>query len=176
MMGQQAVRDGWRGLLGWAAGAWILFTTLQAQAEHFAITLKVESAQGKAEAFADEEPPVGGLNPRPVFHTLAGQRLTWQFFLTNVKPHAPFRRLKVHYALIEQDNSRTGQTTAALSSKNPEPPVFEGEFLLDLKYHGRVGIRQQFQIDHPGLYLLRVESENSGSDHEHFSAINIQVD
>jgi hypothetical protein len=170
----QIVKDGWRRTL--LAYSLILFTTLPARAEHFDITLRVQSAEGKAEAFSDEEPPAGGVNPRPVFHTLVGQPLTWQFFLTNVKPHSPFKHLKLHYALTLVDDSRVGQTTVVPSPKKLEPPVFDGDFILDLKHHGRVGIRQQFQIDRPGLYLLRVESVDSGSDHEHFSAINIQVD
>ena len=41
---------------------------------------------------------------------------------------------------------------------------------------GQVGVRQQFRIEKPGVYLVRVESENSASDHEHFSAIDILVE
>jgi hypothetical protein len=32
-----------------------------------------------------------------------------------------------------------------------------------------------FRIKEPGVYLLRVETLNTDSDHEHFAAIDVQV-
>jgi hypothetical protein len=38
-----------------------------------------------------------------------------------------------------------------------------------------VGTRQHFTIRQPGNYLLRVESQRTQRDHEHFAAIDIQI-
>ena len=41
---------------------------------------------------------------------------------------------------------------------------------------GKVGLRQRISIDKPGTYLVRVESENTDTDHEHFSAIDLVIE
>jgi len=54
--------------------------------------------------------------------------------------------------------------------------VTQGRFTLNYKPKCRVGARQSFIIKEPGSYLLRVQTENTDSDHEHFSAIDILVE
>jgi hypothetical protein len=54
--------------------------------------------------------------------------------------------------------------------------VTQGNFQLDFKPNCRVGARVQFQLAEKGIYLLRVETQNTDSDHEHFSAIDIQAE
>jgi hypothetical protein len=39
-----------------------------------------------------------------------------------------------------------------------------------------VGLRQRLKIEKAGVYLVRVESENSASDHEHFAALDLVVE
>jgi hypothetical protein len=38
-----------------------------------------------------------------------------------------------------------------------------------------VGARLNVRIDEPGIYLVRVDTQNTQSDHEHFSAIDLEV-
>jgi hypothetical protein len=54
--------------------------------------------------------------------------------------------------------------------------VTEGRFKSNFKPKCRVGARVAFTIKEPGIYLLRVDTSNTNSDHEHFSAIDVQVE
>jgi hypothetical protein len=36
--------------------------------------------------------------------------------------------------------------------------------------------RNTLKIDRPGAYLIRVESRQTGSDHEHFAAVDLIVE
>jgi hypothetical protein len=57
-----------------------------------------------------------------------------------------------------------------------EGVVTQGRFTLNYKPKCRVGARESFTIKEPGAYLLRVQTENTDSDHEHFAAIDILVE
>jgi hypothetical protein len=58
-----------------------------------------------------------------------------------------------------------------------EGAILQGKFTMDFKPQtGKLGLRQRIAIDKPGAYLVRVESENSDTDHEHFSAIDLVVE
>ena len=153
-----------------AAGIGLFLASASARAEHFAITLTVEGNADKQEAYADDDPPPEGLHPRPVFHARAGEPLTWQFFMTNVNPHDELKEVTVRYFLAAE--ARTGQKEVPTPGKDA---VVQGDFLLNFKLKGRVGLKQHFHIDRPGAYLLRVESLNSHADHEHFSAIDLEI-
>jgi len=54
--------------------------------------------------------------------------------------------------------------------------VTKGQFQLNFKPMTRVGARVAFTIPEPGIYMLRVDTINTASDHEHFSAIDLQVE
>jgi hypothetical protein len=142
-----------------------------ARAEHFDIKLLAAGPDGVTQqAFADQSPPEGGLNPRPVLKVHAGDRITVQFIMTNVYPHGTAGHAGVHYFVVKERD--LGQ--------KPVPPitqdvVLEGTFTFDLKPQARVGARQQLVIRQPGNYLLRVESQRTQRDHEHFSAIDLQI-
>ncbi len=147
--------------LMWAGSAW---------AEHFDITLTVEGADEKQEAYSDESPPVEGLHTRPVFHGKVSEAFTLQFFMTYVNPHDVLKQGAVHYFLAPI--GKVGQKELPSLAQDV---VAEGRLVLDFKTKGRAGLKQQFRISRPGVYLLRVESEGSKSDHEHFSAIELDI-
>jgi hypothetical protein len=44
-----------------------------------------------------------------------------------------------------------------------------------MKPGGKAGQRSTVKIDTPGVYLIRIETRNTHSDHEHFSAIDLVV-
>ena len=140
-------------------------------AEHFDITLIAAGADGvMKQAYADQSPPEGGLNPRPVLKARVGDQITVQFIMTNVYPHGAAGNAGVHYFVVRE--RELGQ--------KPVPPlvqgvVVEGTFTLDLKPQARIGSRQRLVIAQPGNYLLRVESQRTQRDHEHFSAIDLQI-
>ncbi len=148
-----------------------------AHAEHAKIELKVihvspqtGGEEDLATAAMDTDPPEGGRNPRPVAKVKAGEPLILQFFFTNTYPHGVKKNVGVRYYVVRED--KLGQ--------KPVPPlkktVVDGQFKMSFKPGCRIGSRVAFHIDEPGAYLLRVESVNTDSDHEHFSAIDIQVE
>jgi hypothetical protein len=162
-----------RRLKGFPAYAVLMFMFVvpgRVGAEHFDFTLTLESASEKVEADSDDDPPAGGFNPRPIVHGRVGETLHSQFLMTNGKPHDPFLQLKVRYYLVPEIKAGQKEPSGAMKDS-----TVEGEFVVDLKYKGRVGVRQQFRVDKPGVYLLRVETDNSHSDPEHFSAVDLEV-
>ncbi len=149
-----------------------------ALAEHANIKLRImrvdaetAKARDEADAVADEEPPAGGINPRPMFKARANEPLLMQFILTNVYPHGELKDVTVRYFLVRED--RAGQKSLPDLTKGT---VTQGHFKLTLKPKARVGARVAFTIREPGVYLLRVDTLNTKSDHEHFSAIDVLVE
>jgi hypothetical protein len=155
----------------------LLLAVTVSWAEHANIDLRLlrpdpETGLSKEEATAraDQEPPKGGVNPRPVFVAKAGEPLVLQFFLTNTYPHGDIKDVTVRYYVVREE--KVGQKDLPPLAE----PVVEGQFTMNFKPKCRVGSRVAFTIKKPGTYLLRVDTLNTDSDHEHFSAIDVQVE
>jgi hypothetical protein len=147
-------------------------------AEHATIDLQVfpvnaEGAQTSkgAKAGADQEPPVGGHNARPLFKVKARQPLVLQFVLINKYPHGIRKDVTVRYFVVREQ--KPGQKALPTLTKGI---VTQGQFTMNFKPKCRVGARVTFQIKKPGTYLVRVDTLNTASDHEHFSAIDLKVE
>lgn len=151
-------------------------------AEHAKIDLHVSGEGMEVTADADQEPPPGGRNDPPVLNVKVNAPLTLQFILTNKYPHHALDHVTVRYYVVRV--AKLGRKPAPPlrraedSSKEPHPllekdVVTRGQFTLNLKPDGRVGTRLKFQIAAPGIYSARVETLNTQSDHEHFSAIDL---
>jgi hypothetical protein len=147
-------------------------------AEHARIQLtiaqldaKTGEARAKATAAADTDPPAGGLNPRPLIKVKVNEPLVLQFVLTNTYPHMVREGVTVRYFLVREE--KAGQKTVPYVGKEGVP---QGRFKMNFKPRCRVGARVRFTIKERGLYLLRVETLNTQSDHEHFSAIDVQAE
>ncbi len=148
------------------------------RAEHARIDLSIsqrEASSGTmkelATAHADVEPPPGGQNPRPLAKVKAGEPLVLQFFFTNTFPHHTLKDARVRYFVARVEKINQKQVPDLTKGV-----VTQGSFELHFKPQGRVGARIEFKIDAPGIYLLRVHSENTDSDHEHFYAIDLQAE
>jgi hypothetical protein len=151
---------------------------LAARAEHAAIDLRLirtDAATGQevdeTTAHADQEPPAGGVNPRPLAKVKVGEPLVLQWILTNNYPHGENKDVVVHYYVVREEKPGVKQ----LPNLTPGT-VTEGRFTMNFKPKCRVGARVAFTIKEPGVYLLRVDTANTNSDHEHFSAIDVQVE
>ncbi len=163
----------------WPAACVVLVALpLSARAEHARIDLQLihidpmTGADGDAVAAnADTEPPTGGFNERPVAKVQVGEPLVLQFVLTNKYPHGVLKDVTVRYYLVRED--KLGQKNLPDLSKGT---VTEGKFTMNFKPDCRVGAHVAFKVTEPGLYLLRVETLNTDSDHEHFSAIDVQAE
>lgn len=153
------------------------------RAEHARIDLRVSRHGKEVTATADQEPPTGGRNEPPVLTVRVDEPLIFQFFLTNTYPHKVMEHVQVRYYV-----ARVGQIGRKPSSfrnwtgpdADSQPPweqgvVTEGRFTMDFKPDCRVGTRLLFKISEPGFYSARVETLNTQSDHEHFSAIDVIV-
>jgi hypothetical protein len=149
-----------------------------AHAEHADITLRLMrldpdtgATRDEASAFSDQEPPPGGVKARPLLSVKAKDPLVLQFFLVNTYPHGVHKNVTVRYFVARVD--KVGQKTVPdLGTK----AVARGQFQMNFKPKCKVGARLAFTAPEPGIYVLRVDTLNTASDHEHFSAIDIKVE
>jgi hypothetical protein len=100
----------------------------------------------------------------------ASNTITVQFIMTNVYPHGTAKGAGVHYYVVREKD--IGQKALPPLAS----PIAEGTFTFDLKPKARIGVREHFVIRDKGNYLLRVESLRTQRDHEHFSAIDLQIE
>ncbi|WP_435008473.1 hypothetical protein P12x_005681 [Tundrisphaera lichenicola] len=163
-----------RPLLGLALACSILASTSSpTRAEHAKINLDVNASGEQVTAFVDQTPPEYGKNPRPVIKARAGEPIKIQFLLTNVYPNKTLENVVVHFYVARQE--KAGQKpTPDLGDEGVV--VLESAFDMDFKPGGKAGARHSLKIDQPGAYLVRVESIQTGSDHEHFAAVDLVVE
>ena len=149
----------------------VLTTTTSAFAEHAKINLDVIGPKGQQTAFVDQTPPAYGKNPRPVLKVKAGDPIKVNWMLTNVYPHKTLENVVVHFFVVKVD--KVGSKT---------PPDLNGEvvmqsaFEMDFKPGAKAGLKNSLKITEPGVYLVRVETRQTNSDHEHFSAIDLVIE
>lgn len=142
-----------------------------ARGEHAKMTLDVAASGDQKTAFVDQTPLASGKNPRPVMKVRAGEPVKVQFMLTNVYPHKTLENVVVHFFIARQE--KIGQKD--LPDLNGDV-VLESAFEMDLKPGAKVGSRNTVRISDPGAYLIRVETRQTNSDHEHFSAVDLVVE
>jgi hypothetical protein len=141
-----------------------------ARGEHAKITLDVSTSTAKQTAHVDQTPPDSGKNPRPVLKVNAGESIKVQYMLTNVYPHKTLENMVVHFYIARQE--RIGQKELPVID---DDVVLETAFDIDMKPGAKAGQRNILRIDKPGVYLIRVETKQTKSDHEHFAAIDLVV-
>jgi hypothetical protein len=144
---------------------------LEARAEHAKINLDVEGPREQKSAYVDQTPPDWGKNPRPVVRARVNEPIRVHWTFTNVYPHKTLQNVVIHFYVARE--SKAGQ------KETPDlrgDVVQESAFEMDFKPGAKAGQRNTFKIDAPGAYLVRVESRQTGSDHEHFAAIDLVVE
>jgi hypothetical protein len=151
----------------------LLALTSVARAEHAKITLDVSGKTTHETAFVDQTPPDSGKNPRPVVKAKAGEPIKIQYVLTNVYPHKTLENVVVHFFVARQAKVAQKDLPNLGDEKNV---VLESAFEMDFKPGAKAGARTSFKIDAPGVYLVRVETKQTQSDHEHFAAIDLVVE
>lgn len=144
-----------------------------ARAEHAKINLEIAAATGQAAAYVDQTPPESGKRPRPVLKIKAGETIRINWIFTNVYPHKTLQNVVVHFFIARQ--AKPGQKELPDLSVEGNV-VLESAFDMDFKPGTKAGQRQSLRIDQPGVYLVRVESQQTQSDHEHFAAIDLVVE
>jgi hypothetical protein len=146
--------------------------------EHADIVLKVFRldpdtglTRDESIAYSDQEPPGGGVKARPLFKVKAKDSLVLQFILINTYPHGVNKDVTVRYCVVRREKVKQTDVPDFRGGM-----VTKGQFQLNFKPKTRVGARVAFTVPEPGIYLLRVDTLNTSSDHEHFSAIDLQVE
>jgi hypothetical protein len=160
-----------RPLLIPAALAVIMSVGVSARAEHAKIHLEVSAPGVQEVAFVDQTPPEYGKNPRPILKVKAGDPIKVMWTLENIYPHKTLENVVVHFFVARQD--KVGQKPLP---KLDDDVVHESAFDMDFKPGTKAGARMTLRLDTPGTYLMRVESKETQSDHEHFAAIDIVVE
>jgi hypothetical protein len=157
-----------------AAVVWLamLFACAQARAEHAKITLDVKTTADQKTAYVDQTPPPSGKNPRPVVTGKAGEPVKVECLLTNVYPHKTLENVVIHFYVARIDS--VGQKE--LPDLEGDRLVLETAFDMDLKPGGHAGARTSVSIPKAGVYLVRIESRQTQSDHEHFAAIDLVIE
>ncbi len=143
----------------------LLVFARSARAEHAKITLEASGRGEKQTAYVDQTPP------RPVLTVKAGEPLKIQYTLTNVYPHKTLENVVVHFFVVRQ--TKVGQKDLP---EVDDEVVLETAFDIDLKPGAKAGQRNTLRIEKAGVYLIRVETRQTNSDHEHFSAIDLVVE
>src|SRR4051794_21257725 len=141
-----------------------------ARAEHAKVQLEVSGRRDQATAYVDQTPPEWGKNPRPVLKVRPNEPVKIQYVLTNVYPHKTLENVVVHFFVVREE--KAGQKE--IPDLKGEV-VIESAFDMDFKPGGKAGQRMTLRIAQPGAYLIRVETRNTQSDHEHFAAIDLIV-
>jgi hypothetical protein len=143
------------------------------RAEHAKVTLDVTSSGEQVTAFVDQTPPEHGKNPRPVLKVKAGKPIKIQWMFTNVYPHKTLENVVVHFYIAKE--AKAGQEATPDLSVEANV-VFESAIEMDFKPGAKAGARNTLKIDKPGTYLVRIESRQTNSDHEHFAAVDLVVE
>jgi hypothetical protein len=141
--------------------------------EHAKITLDVTAKGETTTAYVDQTPPEHGKNPRPVVKVKAGEPIKIQYMLTNVYPHKTLENVVVHFYAAREEKVGQKPTPDLGVEANV---VMESAFEMDFKPGAKAGARNTLKIDKPGVYLIRVESKQTQTDHEHFAAIDLVVE
>jgi len=151
----------------------ILALTSFARGEHAKINLDVTAKGTQETAFVDQTPPESGKNPRPVVKVKMREPVKVQYMLTNIYPHKTLENVVVHFYVARQGKVAQKELPNLGDEQNV---VLETAFEMDFKPGAKAGARTSFKIDTPGVYLIRVETRQTQSDHEHFAAIDLVVE
>ncbi len=140
-------------------------------AEHAKINLEVSTSHDQIAAFVDQTPPDYGKNPRPLLKAKVGEPIRINWLLTNVYPHKTLENVVVHFFIAREEKPRQKELPDLSGDV-----VLESAFDMDFKPGTKAGQRHTIRIDKPGVYLIRLETKQTQSDHEHFSAIDLVVE
>lgn len=148
-----------------------LFHGSRVMAEHAKVNLDVVTPKDQKTAHVDQTPPNSGKNPRPVIKAKVNDPIKIQWVFSNVYPHKTLENVVVHFFVARQE--KVGQKEAPDLRGDV---VVESAFEMDFKPGAKAGQRSTLKIDTPGVYLIRVESRQTQSDHEHFAAIDLVIE
>jgi hypothetical protein len=113
------------------------------------------------------------VNPRPVVKAKVGDRVQIDWLMRSEYPHGVLKDAGIHFFVVRE--GAVGQKAVPdLKTGKWLESHWTMDFLPDHAARGSV----QLTARTPGIYLVRVESENTEPEagHEHFSAVDLQVE
>jgi hypothetical protein len=121
----------------------------------------------------DTSPPPQGYNPRPVIEVQTGDPVVVDWHLINQYPHGGIPHVGVHFFIVKEQS--VGQQT--VPSLTGSGVVVDDRFMMDFAKHAEAKGTVKFHAGAPGVYLIRLQSENTSQQfgHEHFGAIDLKV-
>ena len=148
------------------------FMASAVQAEHAKINLEVATrARQRRGVRRSDSARNRARTPGPSSRPRSTSRSASSTLLTNVYPHKTLENVVVHF--LSPARKRSGRKSFPDLKGDV---VIETAFDMDFKPGGKAGQRSTVKIDAPGVYLIRLETRNTQSDHEHFAAIDLVVD
>jgi hypothetical protein len=142
-----------------------------ADASHLAVQLTVEGQPRPTRAETDTMPPPSGKKPRPLLRIRRDQPVRLRWSVRNTDRRKKLEKILIHLFLVREETA--GQKEV------PDPmkgAIWETALATALdpgrETHGYFTV----PINEPGVYLLRIESGFTEQDHEHFAAIDLQVE
>jgi hypothetical protein len=123
-----------------------------------------------ARASTDTVPPAGGTKARPLLRVPLHETVRLRWSVKNASPGKKLARLLVHLFVVRE--SKAGQKEV------PDPAqgsVWESALATALEPGKQTRGVVEIPIDEAGIYLARVESQFTEQDHEHFAALDLQV-
>jgi hypothetical protein len=156
--------------------AWLVLSGIPvgaARAEHAKISLDVTTSRGQVTAHVDQTPPATGKNPRPVIKARVNERVRVQWMFTNVYPHKTLENVVLHFYVAREE--KAGQKSLPDLSDDEAADV-ETAIEMTFKPGSKAGQKSTIRLGRPGVYLVRIESRETQSDHEHFAAVDLVVE
>ena len=151
----------------------MIFTQRKAGAEHFGVLVTVAGDGNAVSATMDTSPPPQGYNPRPVIEVQSGDPVVVKWHLINQYPHGGIPHVGVHFFVVRE--KEVGQQT--VPSLTGQGVVIDDSFMMDFAKHAEAKGTVKFHAGAPGVYLVRLQSENTSQEfgHEHFGAVDLKV-
>jgi hypothetical protein len=153
--------------------AWAVPQPAPLLAGHFTIDLKVEAAGASRTVHAQTAILGGKPQSRPSLEGAAGKPIAIHWALINANTREAFKDVLVHFFVVKEE--KAGQPTVPKLDKHVE---VESALTMDFKPGDKAQGEQTFQIDRPGVYLVRLETVGAavgGDGHEHFAALDLVI-
>ncbi len=144
-----------------------------AGAEHFGVLVRVAGDGNVVSATMDTSPPPQGYNPRPVIEVQSGDPVVVNWHLINQYPHGGIPHVGVHFFVV-REKAVGQQIVPPLKGSGV---VIDDQFMMDFAKHAEAKGTVKFRAGAPGVYLIRLQSENTAQEfgHEHFGAVDLKV-
>ena len=140
-------------------------------ASHLVVQLSVEVGSRRVQADTDTFPPPAGRKPRLVLKARSGESIRLHWSVKNSDPRKKIEKLLVQLAIVPV--ARVGQKEVPDLRKEA---VWQTAIATALEpnrdTHGDI----ELPVSEPGVYLIRVESGFTERDHEHFAAVDLQIE